>query len=211
MHPAREALFNRLKLALEKHVPEAALTTVVNWLIDYKVVLTITRQRHSKYGDYRHPTKQHGHRISVNGTLNPYFFLITFVHEVAHLTAWLKHKNNVAPHGNEWKKEFQILMLPLLEKKFLPQEIQSALARYLLNPAASSCADENLTRILMKYDIRKSITVEEIPSDTLFKIHNGRIFRKGERIRKRYKCQEIRTKQFYLFSPVADVEIVEQV
>jgi hypothetical protein len=44
----------------------------------------------------------------------------------------------------------------------------------------------------------------------LFKLKNGRVFRKEEKLRKRYKCTEIKTRRVYLFSPIAEVELVEE-
>ena len=37
---------------------------------------------------------------------------------------------------------------------------------------------------------------------------NGRTFRKLERIRKRYRCIEIKTGLIYLFSPIAEVQLL---
>jgi len=37
---------------------------------------------------------------------------------------------------------------------------------------------------------------------------DGKIFRKGEKQRKRFKCEEVRTGKIYLFSPVYEVELV---
>ncbi len=50
--------------------------------------------------------------------------------------------------------------------------------------------------------------VEEIPGHGLFKMKDGRVFKKGEKLRKRYRCQEVGTSKVYLFSPVFEVELV---
>ena len=52
--------------------------------------------------------------------------------------------------------------------------------------------------------------MEKLPLKSLFKLKDGRIFRKDEKLRKRFKCTEIKTKRIYLFSPVAEVELVEE-
>ena len=44
----------------------------------------------------------------------------------------------------------------------------------------------------------------------MFKLKDGRIFRKEEKLRKRYKCVEVSSRRVYLFSPVAEVEHIEQ-
>jgi SprT protein len=77
----------------------------------------------------------------------------------------------------------------------------------LQNPAASSCGDEKLLRVLHNYDEKAEgiHLVEQLPEGGLFSIKGGRIFRKGEKVRKRYKCVEVKTGKLYLFSPVYEV------
>jgi hypothetical protein len=75
------------------------------------------------------------------------------------------------------------------------------------NPAASSCAEDGLVRVMRKYDDQNSPQrlVEEIPLNGLFRTTDGRVFKKGEKLRKRFKCIEVRTGKLYLFSPVFEV------
>jgi hypothetical protein len=88
-----------------------------------------------------------------------------------------------------------------------PPDIKQALVQSLKNPAASSCADEVLLRVLKAYDPKKDnqVFVESIAEGKLFKTHDGKIFKKGEKMRKRFKCMEVATKKMYLFSPVYEV------
>ena len=60
----------------------------------------VKKSRSSKYGDYRPPLKGSNHLITINYDMNKYAFLITLVHEIAHLTNWNKHKDKVKPHGD---------------------------------------------------------------------------------------------------------------
>ncbi|MBV9962512.1 MAG: hypothetical protein JO072_09725, partial [Parafilimonas sp.] len=78
------------------------------------------------------------------------------------------------------------------------------------NPAASSCAEESLMRVLRKYDEnKKNISLlEELPRGAYFKTKDGRIFQKGEQLRKRFRCVEKNTGLIYLFSPVHEVRLV---
>ena len=103
---------------LSKFIPAAAVPRVLEYLHQYKVHLTITRERKSILGDYRHATIEKNHRISVNGNLNPYGFLITLIHELAHLVTFIQYKHQVAPHGREWKDCYALLL-----KDFLGKEI----------------------------------------------------------------------------------------
>ncbi|MGZ8511432.1 MAG: SprT-like domain-containing protein, partial [Chitinophagaceae bacterium] len=67
-----------------------------------------------------------------------------------------------------------------------------------------------LLRILRKYDSKESHhrLVEEISLNELFRTSDGRVFKKGEKLRKRFKCVEVNTGKLYLFSPVYEVELV---
>ena len=113
-------------------------------------------------------------------------------------------------HGAEWKKIYGELLFRFLQHKIFPADIEKELMQSLHNPAASSCAEEGLLRVLRNYDEKKEghHLLEELPIGALFSIADGRIFRKGEKLRKRFKCEEVKTKKWYLFSPVYEVRRV---
>ena len=196
---------------LQHFLPQHTLEPIVAYLQFYHVHLTVARERKSILGDYRHRTSGKNHRISVNGNLNEYAFLITLLHELAHLLTFEKYGNKVASHGREWKQVFGQLLAQFIEKQVFPKDIEAALLQSLHNPAASSCADELLLRTLKKYDQRKTalVFVEEIAEGALFATHDGRVFKKGQKLRKRYRCEEVKTKRIYLFSPVYEATVIE--
>ncbi|SEM99028.1 hypothetical protein SAMN05216436_11039 [bacterium A37T11] len=195
---------------LEKYMPLQAAPLIARWILDTHCLFTISKRRSSKFGDYRPPHRGAGHRISVNHNLNPYTFLVTAVHEFAHLKTWQEFRNLERPHGAPWKKNFRQLMLPFFERQVFPADVQTAITQYLNNPTASSCTDLDLFRALQQYDKPKSnvLLVEQLPPDTVFVLKDGRTFRKGPKLRKRYKCMEVATKRVYLFSPVAEVYVM---
>ncbi|MGJ1362988.1 SprT-like domain-containing protein [Sphingobacterium spiritivorum] len=192
---------------LQKYMPELAAPIISQWIIDSKCSFKISRARATKLGDYQAPYRGESHKISVNNNLNPYSFLITTIHEFAHLRTWQQHKNKVRPHGTEWKDNFKFLMEPFLKLHIFPEKILHAVIKYLNNPAASSCTDLHLFRTLKEYDSAQSpvITVEMLNQDDLFSMKNGRVFQRKERIRKRYRCVEVSTNRIYLFHPVAEI------
>ena len=196
---------------LQHFLPQHTLEPIVAYLQFYHVHLTVARERKSILGNYRHRTSGKNHRISVNGNLNAYAFLITLLHELAHLLTFEKYGNKVASHGREWKQVFGQLLAQFIEKQVFPKDIEAALLQSLHNPAASSCADELLLRTLKKYDQRKTalVFVEEIAEGALFATHDGRVFKKGQKLRKRYRCEEVKTKRIYLFSPVYEATVIE--
>ena len=205
-------LLLQYKEVLKNYLPEESLDTIARWVRHFNFDLKITRGRTTKLGDYRSPFNGKRHKITVNHNLNRFAFLVTLVHEVAHLTAFEKYGHKIKPHGDEWKQEYKLLMHPFLHESILPNDVQVALINYLQNPSASSCADENLVRILKKHDKPNEALVhlEDLPFKTMFKIAGNRYFEKGEKLRKRYKCTEIATKRVYLFSPVADVTPIQK-
>jgi len=195
---------------LASFLPPGSVDEVIRFLQLYKVHLTITRERQSVLGDYRNKHFHSNHRISINGNLNKYSFLVTLLHELAHLLAFEKYGHRIQPHGVQWKNEFSLVLASFISKKLFPEDIEVALKRNLHNQAASSCADTNLIRVLRKYDNKKDgrQLVEELSAGTLFKIKGEKIFRKGEKVRKRFKCVELATGKVYLFSPVYEVDLV---
>lgn len=201
--PKQEAPF----LKLSSYLPEGSFEEVMVYLNRYKVHLTISRKRQSILGDYRHAGGGKTHRISVNGNLNKYSFLITLLHELAHLFTFEEFGRNVMAHGSEWKNEFGKILAQFLLKKAFPRDIELALLATLRNPSASSCGDEKLLRVLHLYDEKKArvLLVEQISDGGLFRIRGNRIFIKGEKVRKRYKCTDVRTGQLYLFSAFYEV------
>lgn len=203
--PKKEAPLN----ALEQYLPKGTYEPVAQYLLQHKVHLTVARERKSILGDYRHRTGAQNHRISVNGNLNQYSFLITLLHELAHLLTFEQWGGRVQAHGKEWKVTFGKLLAQFIQHDVFPQDIKSALLQSLHNPAASSCADETLLRVLRSYDLRPEdvVFVEAVAEGQLFSTHDGRVFRKGARVRKRFKCEEVATGKLYLFSPVYEVQL----
>ena len=206
--PKKEVPLN----SLSQFLPPGTYEEISRYLHFYKIHLTIAKERKTVLGDYRHKTHYTNHRISVNGNLNPYAFLITTLHELAHLVVFETYGNRVQSHGSEWKSIYSKLLHQFTENKIFPPDIEHELRRSLKNPAASSCAEDDLIRVLRKYDPQKTnyMLVEEIPEGKLFKLEDGKIFRKGEKQRKRYKCTEVKSGRIYLFSPVFEVERVEE-
>jgi hypothetical protein len=193
---------------LSTYLPSGADSLVLHYLQRYRVHLTITQKRQTVLCDYRHPVPGQSHRISVNGDLNPYAFLITILHELAHLITFEKWGPRVAAHGSEWKKCYGELLTALLDQVELPHDIHTALKTSLKNPAASSCAEESLMRVLKKYDPPRNgvCLIEQLQEGESFCIADGRVFEKGEKLRKRFKCRDLRSGAVYLFSPIYEVK-----
>ena len=192
---------------LAAYLPDDTFEPVLSYLEQDKVHLTIAKERTSVLGDYRHRVDTAHHRISVNGNLNKYAFLITLLHELAHLVTFEQYGHRVMAHGREWKNHYGQLLAQFIEKKIFPADIATELNRSLHNPGASTCAEEGLQRILYRYDERKEhyYLVEELPPGALFALADGRVFKRGKKRTKRFECTEVKTGKTYLFSPVYEV------
>lgn len=188
---------------LEEYLPADVSASIWERIENDNVRFRISKPRKSKLGDYRPPHSGNGHRISVNADLNPYAFLITVLHEFAHLETWKQYKNSRKPHGKEWKTDFKDLLLPYLNQEVFPETIELALQQYLINPSASSCVDASLMRALAKFDANPQLFVESLPEGSLFKLSNGLVFEKGEKLRKRYRCKCITNNRWYFVSAMA--------
>ena len=192
---------------VELHIPGKSVRVVERWLNFPYVQLKITRHRTSKLGDYKPINRGRQHIISVNGSLNKYAFLLTLVHEIAHMHNYQAYGNKVKPHGQEWKDEFRQLMTNFDMSSIFPKELLPKIENYLQNPKASSGSDVQLSLALRNYDRDHvhSVVLSEIVIDNQFTTGNGRTFIKGHKLRKRFKCKEVNTGRLYLFNPITEV------
>jgi hypothetical protein len=194
---------------LARYIPEHAVKPVFELIVANQVHLKIVNERQTRHGDYRRALNGK-HEITVNASLNRYKFLITLIHEIAHLVAFEKFGRNIKPHGEEWKITFQRLMVPFIRPEIFPQHILPLLARHFRNPSASSDTDTTLSLALKQFDQQNDKNyVFEIPYGSVFRISNGKIFKKIAVRTKRFECVEISTGKTYLFNPNAEVELLK--
>ena len=196
---------------LGKYIPQPAIPLISEWIYHFNFKLKIKKSRQSKFGDYRPPLPGLNHQITINHDLNQFAFLITLVHEIAHLLCHERHGNTVKAHGEEWKNAFRELMRPFMRMEIFPQDVFDGIVKYMKDPAASSCSDDNLFRALKRYDKPNDMVhLETVSNNTEF-IFNDRHFIKGPKVRTRYKCVEKNSNHVYLFAALAEVKIVQGV
>ena len=195
---------------LQKYLPERAVTTCSALIKKNNVHLKIVNERITRHGDYRRMPSG-AHQITVNANLNKYRFLITLVHEIAHLVAFEKFGRHIKPHGREWKQTFQHLMVPFIRPEIFPTSLLPLLAGHFRNPKASSSTDAKLSIALKTFDPGDTdkTYVFEVPCGSIFRIYNGKLYKKGNRRVKRYECVEVATGKMYLFQPNAEVELLQ--
>lgn len=195
--------------ALAAYLPAGSFEPVVAYLHQYKVHLTVTKQRKSVLGDYRHAGWGGNHRISINGNLNKYEFLITLLHELAHLLTYEQYRNKVDAHGKEWKYQYSQLLIVFVQHKIFPADVEKALQKSIANPSATANGETALLLVLRNYDAIKKeghFTVADLQVGDLFQTEKGKVFKRGAVRRKRIECLEIKTGLLYIFSPITLVK-----
>ena len=184
-------------------VPEKSNKLLKCWVDELKVKVEVSNPRKTKLGDF----KVRGNQLSitVNNNLNRYSFLITLTHELAHAFVFKQYQNRIKPHAKSWQLIFKSLMLNFLTPDYFPEDILKVLSLHMISPKASTFSDLELVKVLKKYDQVKLFTISDVIVGDSFKTANGKIFVKGERIRKRYQCIDCTTNKVYLFHPFAEV------
>ncbi len=194
----------------QKYFPSTVVNYCFNLWETYQFNFKITRTRQSKLGDYSF-RKDRGHKITINGDLNPYAFLVTYIHEVAHLSTFKQFGNKPSPHGKEWKKNFKELFLPLLDESKIPLQILIPLNQYLQNPTATTQGCLPLVEELRKFDKPSEevdkIVLTNLEKGAVFEL-NGRYFEKGELRRTRFLCTDKANGKRYVVSAIALVKRV---
>lgn len=197
---------------LSRYLPAGSVEPVYDLLTGLNIYLTITRKRSTKLGDHTPPVYVKGHKITINHDLNRFEFLITLLHEIAHVKTWEKFKRKVRPHGIEWKSEFRGLLALFIEMNIFPGDVITAIdIAYFKRHTFSNSAIVELNDALRKYsDKPPALRVMDIPDNAVFAIKPGRLFVKMEKLRKRYKCKEIYSGKIYLVHPLAEVHGFEK-
>jgi len=200
-----------LKLFAE-YFPQQALEPCFKLWKTLNFDFKITAGRRTKLGDYTHRSGKH--KITVNGDQNPYAFLVTYLHEVAHLQTFEQFKNKVNPHGQEWKSAYTRLLHEFLAMGAFDKQLEAIIIAHANNPGASSCTDPALQKALKHFNTHQQHEtrlphVEELEIGQLF-LFQGRYFQLLEKQRSRFKAKLLEAGKYYLFNHLAEVAPVAQ-
>ena len=200
----------QLMNVLKRYLPLNAVEYCCELIMNYKLHLHIEVERKGRLGDYS-PHLGEGNRISINHNLNPYDFLITFIHELAHHTTFKKYGSRKEPHGAEWKDEFKNCMRPFVMMKIFPDDIVQPLINHMKAPKYTHSGDVKLMKALMEYDKNKNyIILEQLNEGAFFKMTNRSkiVMKKGLKRRTYFLCEAVDTKKKYLVHAIAKVIII---
>ena len=192
---------------LANYLPQEVIPYIENWIQEFKLDFKIVNPRKTKFGDFRPAYgSRKKHQITINNNLNKHAFLITTLHEFAHLFTWEEHGRRVQPHGVEWKSIFAEMLVKFYP--LFPEDVQLALEKYIDNPKASSCSDKDLYKVLRKYDEYSQPYLDEISIGSEF-LFNKKRYKSLEKRRTRYLVKNLHNGREYLISGIAQVEPVK--
>ncbi len=194
--------------AIKRYVPEATVSYCSELWLLHKFKFIVKKKRTTKLGDYSYNRLLNQHTITVNGDLNPYSFLITYLHEVAHLITGVRHGFRVKPHGEEWKASFKEVLYPVLREEVFPPTIIAPLYDYIVNPKATSCSDIDLIKALGEHDEHKQAFLSDVKLGETFRF-NKKYFRKDSIMRTRAICTELSSKKKYYVPLAAQIELMQ--
>ena len=199
----------RLTLAeiLTKYFPKGAYHPLKETIDSFTFSFKVTPDRVSKLGDFRVKQGQTP-LITVNGSLNPYAFLITFLHELAHLAVYNQVGRHQKPHGIEWKNQFQEYLLLSIKHELFPEELLPHILIFTNNPKASTSASPSLMKALAKFDKNTNsqpiLYLDDITIGSTF-IFRKELFKKIEKRRTRILCERLLDNRRYTIPGHAEV------
>jgi len=188
----------KVESILNQHVPAQAVNYCNRLWQELPFNFKLRKSRLSKVGDFTCRSGQ-SPQITVNSDLHPFLFLMTYVHEVAHLRVHKVFGFKAEAHGEDWKSTFQTLMAPMLTAEIFPEPLLTGLKKHMASPKASSFSDAELTQLFRLQNDREknAVLLSQIPEGSIFHLH-GRWFKKGKLRRTRVLCKEVKTKRQYL-------------
>jgi SprT protein len=197
---------------MEKNAPKSFYDHLIPYLgekaaefIDHLTLhirfhLRVTRPRDSKYGDYRPAFKNNQQRITINGNLDKYSFLITLLHELAHLYVQENIKHPYLPHGKEWKSSFSELLSLAVKNEIFPTDISRLVNIYYVQKKIFTQSSRNKIQVAINKElgIKPNPTLNEIPINGKVLLQNGMKVIKIKNNRTRCLCRNLENNQLYL-------------
>ncbi|GAB2605086.1 sprT domain-containing protein [Spirosoma areae] len=202
--------------AFDQYVPTPAAHYCYQLWQHYNFSFRVVKPRRTRLGDFRVlPGKQM--QITVNSNLNPYAFLLTYIHEVAHAEVYRHHilpqrRRRIEPHGKAWQLAFQQLMQPLLTETVFPINILVPLQQYMARPAATTYANPSLMLALRQFDsptaaiAENRLLLRDVSEGNLFQLAK-KTYVRGTLRRTRVVCKEVPSGRSYAILAHAWVEV----
>ncbi len=161
--------------------------------------LKVTKERDSKYGDYLPSVKGKPQRITVNGNLDKFSFLITLLHELAHLKAFEIYGKKIKSHGKEWKSEFVKIINDAITNNLFPNEFADIIKeQYVIKKDFSYSSRIKIIDAINKHlNINIPKRLEDFPVNASVLLINGMRVKIIGTKRTRYLCRCINDNKMY--------------
>jgi hypothetical protein len=204
-------LIENEKAQLAEHLPLSTVDYVHSLFKKYPCNFKIVPPRKGKLGDCRYPMHNKEAQITVNGDLPIFQFLITTIHEFAHLKTFIDYGRRVTPHGSEWKANYIFLFQPILDEHLLEKKEIDVLKKHLSSPSATSCNDHHLSEFMHaeKHVNDGMALLKNLPSGAHFDFQ-GRRFIKGNLVQKKYIIYDANNHRDYRLSGLANIKLIDQ-
>ena len=190
---------------LQKYLPEHAVANCFELIKENHVHLKIVNERQSRHGDYRRDA-QGFHLITVNSSLNKYRFLITLIHEIAHLVAFEKYGRRISPHGAEWKQTFREMLLESLT--VYAEDLRPIILKFSKSPKAKFMASPDLVKYFHVPEEDELLYLENLIVGDVFVLKN-KVFVIEETTKKRYLCRNLKSGLKYKVNTLARVRKID--
>ena len=190
---------------LERYLPANTAVYVLELIKKYPITFKIVNPRKTKLGDFKANRQTGSCQITVNNNLEPLNFLITTLHEIAHLYNWKEYGKSIAPHGKEWKQQYIALFQPILNTQVFSEKELNLLKQHLSNPKASSSADVSLSN---HFKNANQTHVNDLQIGDYFLL-NGKAFSIEKKLRTRFLCTELNSQNKYYINGLAVVALIK--
>lgn len=187
-----------LVVKLREKLPDQSAEEAVALLQELECNFRFASPRKTKLGDFKPGRGRAPHCISVNGDLHPILFLITFIHELAHLKVHLDHGRHREPHGNIWKNTYRDMLAPFVREDIFGDLLDEA-KEHLRKAPAGWRRSGPLHQLLPEApQFEGATTLSSFKEGDQFMIPGGRIFKLGQKRRTRYRCTDMGNGKDYL-------------
>ncbi len=207
------ALIEHPLSALRHFLPDEIAFDYILSLIDQQgIELEIKKERKTIYGNFKIEYRPEGRltKITINGSLPPFQFYFTLLHEIAHYYTTIKYGTRVKPHGKEWKNLFGKYLKRSLELDIFPEALKTQVRQYAENPKASSCSDSSLQIALYqlenKNDVWNLLALSDLSEGTPIESKDGSEYVFIKKLRKNYLLKSPDLKHEYIAPPTLEIK-----
>ena len=186
-HGTTTFLLERSMKAVAPHMPDGWQAAIHTMLSANPILVRVVRSRKTKHGDHLVTGSREFSIITVNASGNPWQFVLTLLHEIAHAEVAHHSMHRIAPHGKEWKLAFRQLLQA--HRHLFPPDLVDPVMEYARNPLYSADSHGALGTALRRHDKQDlRPTVQELALGQRFSLDGKTVLIRQQLLRKWYRC-----------------------